>query len=105
MTTKLLQSNNVGYYGSTAYSTQNGFSGGSGGMPFKRKDDHLVPVSDISVVQSALNISSVFYVVRERVGPWWSGACFRKTRSKIVLRDITLQAKAGEVTAILGNSG
>jgi ABC-type multidrug transport system fused ATPase/permease subunit len=103
-TTRLIQSNSLGSYGSTAYAEPNGFIRANG-MHFDTKDDKVTPISGVSTVQSTLNISNVCYVVKEWVGPWWTGACFRKTRRKIVLRDISLQVKTGELTAILGNSG
>lgn len=52
-----------------------------------------------------LNLLEVNYEVKERVGPWWKGACFRKQRKKTVLRDVTMQLKSGLLTAILGSSG
>lgn len=52
-----------------------------------------------------LNLLDVNYEVKERVGPWWKGACFRKQRKKSVLRDVTMQLKSGLLTAILGSSG
>ncbi|XP_045159980.2 ATP-binding cassette sub-family G member 5-like [Mercenaria mercenaria] len=104
MDTRLIKSNNLGSYGSTAFSSPNGFPGAKG-MHFDKNSNKVSPITDAPVGQSTLNVSNVFYVVKEWVGPWWTGACFRKTRRKIVLRDISLQVKAGEITAILGNSG
>lgn len=54
---------------------------------------------------NTLNIDNVGYVVNVRHGPWWKGACFRKVRKKTVLSNISMQVKAGKITAILGNSG
>ena len=103
-TRRLIQSNNLSSYGSTAESSHNDFIRVQG-MHFNTKDDKVSPLADISTGQSTLSISNVCYVVKEWVGPWWTGACFRKTRRKIVLRNISLQVKSGEMTAILGNSG
>ncbi|KAJ8308059.1 hypothetical protein KUTeg_012933 [Tegillarca granosa] len=52
-----------------------------------------------------LNLLGVNYDVKEYVGPWYKGACFRYRRHKKVLRDVTVQFKGGELTALLGNSG
>ena len=54
---------------------------------------------------SSLSIVSVTYVVKEWLGPWWKGACFRKQHQKVVLSDVTMQMKTGQITAVLGNSG
>lgn len=52
-----------------------------------------------------LNLLHVHYDVKEYMGPWYKGACLRHKRNKKILRDITAQFKAGEITALLGNSG
>ncbi|KAJ8308058.1 hypothetical protein KUTeg_012932 [Tegillarca granosa] len=52
-----------------------------------------------------LNLLHVHYDVKEYIGPWYKGACLRHKSNKKILRDITAQFKAGEITALLGNSG
>ncbi|XP_052820665.1 ATP-binding cassette sub-family G member 5-like isoform X1 [Mya arenaria] len=52
-----------------------------------------------------LDVLNLKYVVRDWVGPWWKGACFRKLRHKCIINDVTLRLKSGEITGILGNSG
>lgn len=52
-----------------------------------------------------LDIKNVSYTVKERIGKWWKGLCFRKTREKAILNKLTFRVQSGEVTAILGNSG
>lgn len=103
MDSRLIYTNNLSNYGSTAISS--GYPGAKG-MHFDKNRSIVSPVTEeLSETQSTLNISHISYVVREWVGPWWTGVCFRKTRKKNVLKDISLQVKAGEITAILGNSG
>ncbi|KAJ8308060.1 hypothetical protein KUTeg_012934 [Tegillarca granosa] len=53
----------------------------------------------------SLNLLGVNYEVKERVGSWYKGACFRPIRKKKVLRDITIQLRGGQLTALLGSSG
>jgi ABC-type glutathione transport system ATPase component len=98
-------------YGSISYTSETTFQN-THSLSFSPKSNKVSPVNDFSEVSlspeespSTLNISDVTYVVREYVGPWWNGACFRKTRRKTVLQNISLQVKSGEITAILGNSG
>ena len=52
-----------------------------------------------------LSVLNVSYMVKERVGPWWKGACLRRIRHKIVLRDVCMHMQGGQLTAILGSSG
>ena len=52
-----------------------------------------------------LSVLNVSYIVKERVGPWWKGACLRRIRHKIVLRDVCMHMQGGQLTAILGASG
>ena len=68
-----------------------------------RVDEEEEP--EIEPRSSTLSIIGLNYTVKEWIGPWWKGACLRKQRKKIVLNDITMQLKSGQITAILGNSG
>ena len=54
---------------------------------------------------TTLSVLNVSMVVKERIGPWWKGACLRRIRHKIVLRDACMHMKSGQITAILGGSG
>ena len=54
---------------------------------------------------TTLSVLNVSYVVKERVGSWWKGACLRRIRHKIVLRDACMHMKGGQITAVLGGSG
>ncbi|KAH3859051.1 ATP-binding cassette sub-family G member 5-like isoform X2 [Dreissena polymorpha] len=54
---------------------------------------------------TTLSVLNVCYVVKERVGPWWKGACLRRIRHKLVLRDACMHLKSGQLTAVLGGSG
>ncbi|WAR18266.1 ABCG5-like protein [Mya arenaria] len=54
---------------------------------------------------TTLSILNVSYVVKERVGPWWKGACLRRIRHKLVLRDVCMHMRSGQINAILGGSG
>lgn len=89
-------------YGSVAYKNETLFQH-SGRVPIQTNT--VSPENTGSNIQRALSVSDVTYVVKEYVGPWWRGACFRKTKRKTVLKNISLHVKAGEITAILGNSG
>lgn len=75
------------------------------GMYYDKDNDTVLPITDKRPPKSALTVSNVGYVVKEWAGPWWKGSCFKKARRKLVLKDISFQVKAGEITAILGNSG
>jgi ABC-type glutathione transport system ATPase component len=75
------------------------------GIHFDSKKNTVSLVDTTEEAISSLSVQNVNYVVKEWVGPWWKGACFRKIRSKTVLRDISLHVKSAEITAILGNSG
>ena len=107
-----LNSNGPGSsYGSISYANETTFQNGNS-VRFNAKTNQVSPVKEFTEVslspqdvRSTLNVSNVTYVVREYVGPWWKGACLRKTRRKTVLENISLQVKSGEITAILGNSG
>lgn len=55
--------------------------------------------------QSSLSLLNINYEVKERIGPWWKGAIFRKVIHKQVLKEISIHLKSGQITAILGNSG
>ncbi|ELU08875.1 hypothetical protein CAPTEDRAFT_33227, partial [Capitella teleta] len=52
-----------------------------------------------------LVVEGVNYTVEEKIGSWWKGCCFRPTRTKQVLKDITAHFKSQQLTGILGNSG
>lgn len=91
---------NKGYYGSVSETLHNANSADNDILTASGKPD-----SEINCGGSTLNIYNVGYVVKERVGPWWEGACFRKIKKKTVLRHISIQVTAGRMTAILGNSG
>lgn len=60
---------------------------------------------DDEETETTLSVLNVSYVVKERVGPWWKGACLRRIKHKIVLRDVSMHMKTGQITAILGGSG
>lgn len=89
-------------YGSVAYTNETLFQH-VGKVPIKT--NQVSPENTDKNFQQTLCVSDVTYVVKEYVGPWWRGACFRKTKRKTVLKNICLHVKAGEITAILGNSG
>lgn len=75
------------------------------GGVFDYRPSQVNSVEKISPQTSTLSIIGLNYTVREWVGPWWKGACLRKQRKKLVLNDITMQLKTGQITAVLGNSG
>ena len=54
---------------------------------------------------TTVNILNTSYKVTVREGRWWKGCCFRPKVEKVVLQDINVQLRSGELTAILGNSG
>lgn len=60
---------------------------------------------EVSNADRCLDVLHVKCKVRERVGPWWKGACLRAVREKVILNDVSARFKNGEVTAILGTSG
>lgn len=60
---------------------------------------------DDEETETTLSVLNVSYVVKERIGPWWKGACLRRIKHKIVLRDASMHMKSGQITAILGGSG
>lgn len=100
--------NKVGNYGAVSF--QNGGLNSVTGMVFDGNSNHVTTNLDGDCTDSTLGVKSldvlnVRYVVREWVGSWWKGACFRKVRQKVVLDDISIRLKSGEITAILGNSG
>ncbi|KAH3859053.1 ATP-binding cassette sub-family G member 5-like [Dreissena polymorpha] len=108
MNTKFAKQNKVGQYGSTIVSYGNG--GISNGVVFTSKafTDSLRTADDASGSarrEKHLDVLNVRYVVKEWQGPWWKGACFRRVIDKVVLNDVSLRLKPGEITAILGNSG
>lgn len=99
----------AGNYGSVAFTNETMFQTGRG-ISLASNRNQVSTVNTEGEIQntsyqSALSVSDVTYVVKEYVGPWWKGACFRRTRRKTVLKNVSLQVKAGEITAILGNSG
>ena len=57
------------------------------------KTGHVVDVRDVT------------YTVREWQGSWWKGCCVRERKDKQVLRDVNVQVRSGQLTAVLGNSG
>lgn len=61
--------------------------------------------TSITYLEKSLDVLNLTGVVKEYLGPWWKGACCRKSRERVVLNDISLSLKAGQITAILGNSG
>jgi ABC-type glutathione transport system ATPase component len=63
------------------------------------------PDEDEEQVIPTLNLLRINYNIKEFVGPWWKGACFRQRRTKTVLNNINVQFCSGELTAILGSSG
>ena len=75
------------------------------GGVFDFRPSQVNPVEEILPQNSTLSIIGLNYTVTEWMGPWWKGACFRRQRKKIVLNDVTMQLKTGQITAILGNSG
>lgn len=52
-----------------------------------------------------LALQDINYHVKYRMGPWWTGACFRKLYVKHVLRDVNLAFPAGQLIALVGSSG
>jgi len=60
---------------------------------------------ELRAARPTLNLLNVKYEVKERIGPWWKGACFRPHRTKTVIHDFTAQFRGGEIVAILGSSG
>lgn len=91
-------------YGAVDTSNHNGYQNATG-MLFDSSKNRVSPIKDLQNREGNLNIQNLNYKVTEFVGPWWTGACLRRRKSKHVLRDISLQVKSGEITAILGNSG
>ena len=75
------------------------------GGVFDFRPSKVNPVEEFLPQNSTLSVIGLTYVVKEWVGPWWKGACLRKQRRKVVLNDVTMQLKTGQITAILGNSG
>ena len=69
-----------------------------------RNDTKRGHVANGNLMKSTLSIRHVTYTVKETIGKWWKCHC-GKTRHKVVLKDISMHLKSGEVTAILGNSG
>ncbi|XP_076095553.1 ATP-binding cassette sub-family G member 5-like [Mytilus galloprovincialis] len=65
----------------------------------------LDPDEDEEQIVPTLNLLNINYDIKQYVGPWWKGACFRKRQTKTVLSNINVQFKSGEMTAILGSSG
>ena len=68
-------------------------------------DQGVAPPSSGAGHLDTLSVTDLVYTVRERPGPWYKGCCFRPSHEKVILNKVTLQAKAGYLTAILGNSG
>ncbi|KAL5008328.1 hypothetical protein ScPMuIL_013909 [Solemya velum] len=66
--------------------------------------DHDEEEDDLETVPT-LNILHVSYEIKERIGPWWKGFCFRQKRSRTVLNDVSFKFPIGELTGILGSSG
>lgn len=60
---------------------------------------------DDEPINPTLSVLNASYIVKERVGPWWKGACLRRIRHQIVLRDVCMHMQGGQLTAILGSSG
>ena len=54
---------------------------------------------------SSLDMRNIRYSVQVRYGQWWKGACLRQKHTRVILNDVTLRVKSGEITAVLGNSG
>ncbi|XP_067682300.1 ATP-binding cassette sub-family G member 5-like [Haliotis asinina] len=52
-----------------------------------------------------VSIRDVSYTVKEWMGPWWKGACFRERRQRKVLKNISMLLESGKMTAIIGSSG
>lgn len=103
--THILSEGSSKTYGSTRNGYQNG---GYSGTVFEgniREDSLSVSTHKVSKYEKHLDVKNVSYVVKEWVGPWWKGACLRKTRRKRVLNDVSIRLTSGEITAILGNSG
>ena len=70
--------------------------------------DATPPVDDVDVDAAhvaTLTIRHLKYVITERRGPWWRGACFRKARHKTVLNNVTMSIRSGQLTAVAGSSG
>lgn len=109
MNVNFAKQNRVGDYGTVNVSFQIAGLNSVTGMVFDRTKGQVSEIVDPSAGSSpgerSLDVLNVRYVVREWVGSWWKGACFRKTRRKVVLNDISLRLRAGEITAVLGNSG
>lgn len=102
MNVSFAKHNKVGSYGAVNFENV-----GFDNMVYDGNKNQITPNSsnghDTGV--KSLDVLNVKYVVREWVGSWWKGACFRRVREKVVLDDISLRLKSGEITAILGNSG
>ena len=99
--------NKGGNYGTLGF--QNTSFNGITNVVYDDDENNLVRGTDSSVKHDtgdkSLDILNVKYVVQQWMGSWWKGACFRKVRQKVVLDDISIRLKSGEITAILGNSG
>ncbi|KAH9488427.1 ATP-binding cassette sub- G member 5 [Bulinus truncatus] len=109
-----LRHQTIGHYGSfkaPRNSTQTSLVEDSP-SPFQHVD---LPVTDVVVSQQqvnvvlekkpSLNIIGLSYVVKERTGHWWTGACFRSSKKKLVLNNICMTFVSGELTALVGTSG
>ncbi|XP_052766024.1 ATP-binding cassette sub-family G member 5-like [Mya arenaria] len=92
-------------YGATSVGYQNGGYSGTEYTTSEFTDQIPKPEHSVKDTFKYLDVYNVNYEVKEWVGPWWKGACFRKIRHKQVLNNVTLRLKSGEITAILGNSG
>lgn len=53
----------------------------------------------------ALHVIGLSYVVHERPGQWWNGACFRAPKKKLVLNNLCMTFISGELTSLVGTSG
>ncbi|XP_055879277.1 ATP-binding cassette sub-family G member 5-like isoform X1 [Biomphalaria glabrata] len=72
--------------------------------PFMEAEGEVLE-SDASQEAPSLNIIGLSYVVKERVGHWWTGSCCRSARTKVVLNNLCMTFATGELTALVGTSG
>ncbi|XP_074662481.1 ATP-binding cassette sub-family G member 5-like [Tubulanus polymorphus] len=77
----------------------------TGRLPADRSDAATQTSENPSPGDHTLSVQEVTYVVKETVGAWYKGACFREERKKTVLNGVNLHLVSGQITAILGNSG
>ncbi len=52
-----------------------------------------------------LRVDGVSYTVTHRTGSWWKGSFCKQKQEKLILNNVSVYLRSGELTAVLGNSG